>query len=205
MSGPTLAASILNGFSSIGWVGISTPQYAAAIGNGAMLEILGKPFDTIDTGTGPGTGIGSGVGLTGIVGALVATQIQTEIISFTGLPPTPDMIKMTNIIGDSIESEVALATLITSHSPVYAGTATIVPGSIAVTGTSIGGSIKNTGIGTGFLGKDWPDMAGAIGNGIGDSFLIANSAITITPSSTTPPPAPAGPIPNTISPAGVLG
>ena len=171
MSGPTLSAKLLNAFTALGFIGISTPIYCQAIGNGSMLEIVGKPFNTIDTGTSPGTGTGTGVGLSGIVGAVVSSQIQLEIVAFTGLPPTPDMIKMSNAIGDGLEGEVALASLITNHAPIFAGTATIAPGSIAVAGVSVGASISNTGIGSGFLGKDWPSFAKAIGNGIGDSFL----------------------------------
>ena len=204
MAGPSFAAKLLTAFTSAGLIGISTPIYSQAIGNGAMLQIVGKPFNTIDTGSTPGTGTGTGVGLTGIVGAVVASQIQTEIVSFTGLPPTPDMIKMTNAIGDALEQEVALATLVTTHSPVFVGTATIAPGSIAVVGASVGSAIETQGISSGFLGKDWPGFAQAIGNGIGDSFALANSVITVIITSSTPPVVPLGPIPNTIVPAGVL-
>lgn len=204
MAGPTFAAKLLTAFTSAGLIGISTPIYAQTIGNGAMLQILGKPFNTIDTGSTPGTGAGTGVGLTGIVGAVVSAQIQTEIVSFTGLPPTPDMIKMANAIGDGLEQEVALASLISTHSPVFAGTATIAPGSIGVVGASVGSSIETQGIGSGFVGKDWPGFAKAIGNGLGDSFALANAVITILITSSTPPVVPAGPIPNTVVPAGVL-
>lgn len=202
MLGVTFAAKLLTGFSSVGFVGMSTPILAQAIGDGAMLKILGTPFDTIDTGTGTGTGVGTGVGLVGIVGAVVAAQIQTAIISSSGSPPTPDMINMTNAIGDALQQEVALATLITSHSPMYVGVATITPGSIGVTGSDVGDSIKNTGILASFIGSDWPDIAKAIGTGIGDSFALANATITVVGAG-PPPPAPfVGP--NTISPAGVL-
>ena len=92
----------------------------------------------------------------------------------------------------------------TSHSPVFAGTATIAPGSIAVLGPEIGGQVLTEGAGKGFIGKDWPNIAKAIGNGIATGFTTANSLITIIGTITTPPPVPLGPIPNTIVPAGAL-
>ena len=204
MSGPTFAANLLTAFTAAGLIGISVPLYTQAIGNGSMLQILGKPFNTLDTGTSPGTGVGTGVGLTGIVGPVVSSQIQTQIVSFTGLPPTPDMIKMANAVGDGLVQEVALASLVTAHAPIFVGVASIVPGSIAVVGASVGSSIETQGISSGFVGKDWPGFAGAMGNGIGDSFALANSVITIIITTSVPPVAPAGPIPNTVVPAGVL-
>lgn len=203
MTGPTYALKILTEFTAAGFIGIDSANLANAVGNGAMLEILGKPFDTTD---GPGSqanpGVGAGVGLVGIVGAVVSLQIQTEIIAITGLPPQPDMISMADGIANSLETEVALATLVTAHAPMYTGTAVITPGSIGVVSPDVGSSIESAA--PTFVGNDWPDFAVAIGNGIGDSFALATSnPITVTGAPPgTPAPWPVGP--NTVSPAGVL-
>lgn len=202
MSPVTLSANINLGFTSNGFIGKDSPILANVIATGAMAEILGKPFDTIDTGTAAGAGVGSAVGLTGIVGAIISLEIQQNIVSSLGVTPTNDMIKMANAIGDSIQAESALATLVTSHNPTAAGTAIITPNSIQVNGSNVGSSIDSTGSSFGFVGKDWPNIAKAIGNAIGNSFLNANAAIVIV----GVPSAPTSPFsgPNLISPAGVL-
>jgi hypothetical protein len=204
MTGPTLALKIFGAFTASGFIGIDSINLANAIGNGSMLEILGKPFETMDgPGSGSAAGAGVGVGLVGIVGALVSTQIQSELVLITGLPPTPDMISMCDAIGDSLEMEVALATLITQHTPMWSGVAQIKVGSIGVVSPSVGSSIKSAA--PTFIGKDWPDFANAYGTGIGDSFALATSnPITVAGSPPgTPDPIPA-PKPNAIAPAGVL-
>jgi len=202
MTGPTFAANIFQEFTGAGFIGTDSINLANAIGIGGMAEIVGKAFDTTD---GPGTaanpGTGAGVGLTLVVGAIVSLQIQQEIVILTGLPPQPDMISMADAIGDSFETETGLALLASSHSPMFAGPAIITPGSIAVVGADIGDSIESAA--PTFVGNDWPDFAGAFGNALADSLLLASGNITVTG---VPPGTPvAFPLgPNLISPAGVL-
>jgi hypothetical protein len=138
-----------------------------------------------------------------MVAATISAQMQMQIVADLGNPPTPDMISMCDAIADAFIMETALAILVSAHSPVGIGTAIITPGSIQVDGGALGDSIDSMGSATGFVGKDWPTIAKAIGKALGDAFLTAQGTLIIA-GAITPPPSPIVAAPNTISPAGVL-
>lgn len=186
-------ANTLYGFlSAKGMVGPKLMSFCQTFGNGSQMSIVGKAFTTTDAGSIPGAGVGVGTGITG----LVASAIQGSIVShgtsknFKG-PKFPDFAEA---IGKTIETEMAQATLSSTHTPVFVGAGTVDKGSYTVTDSEWAGNIQTLGSAAGFLGPKWPDFCEVVGKGIVlGGFKNATGAVTI--SGTFAGPVPPGPVP----------
>lgn len=172
-----------------GYTGPDMPNFADAIGNGTVSSIVGKAFSTTDTGTVPGAGVGTGTGITGLVEATLSAALFSGFVAAFG-QAGPDLPDIADDLATALVQELALASLASTHTPVFAGTGTLVVGSIAVVAAAMGAAIEAEGVGAGFLGMNWGDAAGVIGDEYAGAMIAQGTGtVTITGSpSGTPAP-----------------
>lgn len=156
-----------------GFVGIAERRFTDAVGLGSVAHVVGKPFATTDVGLVPSAGPapGAGVGVVGFSQSLVSDDVFNESVSRFGTQG----IRLRDVcdsIGETCVAEMNQATLTSVHTPVFAGTGTIVPGSIGVVGPDWGTSIFGVGVGLQFQGIRWNDWSQAIG--IGQAMNVQN-------------------------------
>lgn len=173
-------------FVSIGFKGSYLHKFTGVIGNGSAAEVVGKTFTTTDVGTVPGAGTGAGVGIVGISAATISNTIYSLAVSYFGqagarLKDTCDQ------IADSCVAQMALATLSSTHTPVYLGTGTIVVGSITVDPGGWSSLITSQGVSNGFKGSQWPNLAEAVGTGQAMGVLSSGTGIVTITGSGGPP------------------
>ena len=181
-----------------GFTGSRLSDFTDAIGNGSVNYLIGKGFTTSDVGTTPGAGAGIGTGISGFSVGSISSNIYAKAVSYFGTSGS----KLLDIC-DSLEttfiSEMANATLTSTHAPVYLGSGVVDIGSIAVVGSAWGSSIESEGSGSGFIGNKWPDFALAIGEGQAEETVNQGTGtVTITGGGTPPP------VPGTGTGSGVL-
>lgn len=182
MSGSNFSSTMQALFLSlVGTIGSSTPDLTDAVGQGGIDDsLIGGTFATVDVGTVPGAGVGIGTGLTNVTDSGVSSLIFTELAAAFGGGGSnlPDLC---DAAGGAFAAEVALATLSSTHSPVFSGTGTIVGGVIPV--APQGPAIEVAGIANGMLGSHWGDTANAIGDAFTTALLSASGEVTISGSS----------------------
>lgn len=186
----TQLTSILSGS---GWVGPDMPLFSTAIATGVITALIGTAFQTVEVGS-AGPGVGSGVGVLGVEAPVIDSSIFLEALS-AGMNSTPDLKILTGAIGSALGAQLKLGTLAAISEKVV-GTATIVPGSFSVSGSSISGSVFQIGVSLGFIGQDFKTICDAIGAGIQLSFGsgTGNLILAGTPAvPTVPVPAPGVP------------
>lgn len=166
-------------------------KFCDAVGLGSAGHVVGKTFATVDVGTVPGAGVGSGVGVVAIVGASISSKIYGYSVAAFGQAGTY-LQKVCDAIGQTCVSQMALATLTSSHAPVFAGAGTITPGSISVVPSGWGGLINSQGSGLGFVGTFWPQFADAIGKGQGEEVMAVGTGVVAIAGSPTGLPVPGG-------------
>lgn len=198
--GPSMAATIQGSLAGKGYVGANLASFCLAIGNGSVMSLVGRGFDTIDTGASSGSGVGVGVGLLGVSGSFVSKQIQAAyLFEFGSMGKSlPDI---ADAIGQALELELKKATLTSQHTPVYAGVGMIIPGSINVVAGAWADNIKSAG--PTFQGADWPRLCKVIAQGCVAGMKLATGQVSITGSGSMPP-VPVSGVKNGASPAGKI-
>ena len=185
IAGSSFSTRLQANMAAKGFLGSHVVDFCDAIGNGTVSAVTGAPFATVDTGSVPGVGTGAGVGLTGMIAATIATQIQSLAVA-AGMAGSavPDIC---DCIANALVDEMGVATLTSTHTPVFAGTGVVTVGSVIVAGSALSSSITAAGLAAGLAGSGWPSFADAIGNGQATGFLTATGSVTITGSPTGGP------------------
>lgn len=190
LSGSGWSAALYASLSGKGFVGSRLMDFTDAVGIGSVNHVVGKPFATTDTGTVPGNGVGSGTGVTGLSSAAISSAVFSLAVGFFGQAGSR-LQDICDSIGDTCVAQMALATLTSTHTPVFAGTGVINVGSIGVVPSGWSGSVNSEGAGNGFIGSQWPNFATAIGQGQASQVLATGTGtVTITGSPTSPTPVP---------------
>lgn len=202
--GAAWSTDLYGRLSALGMVGSKLMDFTDAVGKGSANHVIGKPFATVDTGLTIGPGVGSGVGLMGFVAPAIATSIfGLAVVAFGG--SGTKLQDVCDAIGQSCVAQMALATLSSTHTPVFLGSGIVTPGSVAVVPAAWGSSIDSEGSGVGFVGTKWPDFASAIGTGQGTHVLAsATGTVTITGVWSGLPPLPPGGTPGAGSGTGTI-
>ena len=175
-------------------------DFTDAVGNGSQSHVVGKSFDTIDTGLTIGSGSGTGIGITAIPPSLVASQIYSTAVAAFGQAGSR-LNDICQAIASTLVSQMALATLTSTHTPVFLGSGIVTPGSIPVVGSGWGSAIQSA---SSFAGSRWPDFSHAIGVGCAAGFDTATGMVTITGAWSGAPPLPPGGTPGAGTGSGTL-
>jgi hypothetical protein len=181
---PLMVTQIAAALVSKGFIGVNTPLLAQALGLGSVLSLVGKPFSTTDTGSGPSAGVGVGVGLQGVSAGALKTLLLTSATS-KGLVPTPQLQDLFGAYADALVAQLALATLTSAHTPVFVGSGTIV-GGITVPAPAWASAIQSQA--PTFVGTNWPVLCSVFGEASSQAMLTATGTVVI---SGPPPPTPA--------------
>jgi len=176
MVGSNMATNIENIMKAASLVGDSTAKIANVVGNGSVSGIVGLPFSTTDVGPTAGAGSGTGTGI------IISPSFLTSAIyaKLQVLGPGTSNALIANAVGTAMSMEAAKASLSSTHGPVFAGTGTVIPGSIPVVGPVLGLSIFSQGLSKGFLGASWPIISNAFGMGLSEGWLIGLGSVIIT-------------------------
>jgi len=184
ISGSNWSSTLQASLAGKGFVGSRLSDFTDAVGNGGFIHVTGKPFATTDTGTIPGNGVGVGAGVTGLIGATISTLIFALATGFFGQSGSK-LLDVTDSVGDAAVTELALAQLNSTHTPVFSGAGIVDVGSIAVVPSGWGTAIDAAA--PSFLGSEWTNFADAVGQGQGTHVLAAGTgAVVITGSPTGP-------------------
>lgn len=188
--GAAWASDLMGRLSSSGFNGSKLSEVTTAVGNGSMMAVVGKPFTTMDVGTVPGVGAGTGVGVMGLSASTISSEIFSTCVSTFG--QSGDKLQdFCDAMAASCVAQMALATLVTVDTPVFAGVGTIVTGSIGVDPSSWGSAIAGLGSASGLIGSQWMNWANAIGKGHADGVKNTGTGmVTIVGSPTSPTPVP---------------
>lgn len=193
LSASALGSLIDANLASAGAIGANRLVFANAVAAGIVMSIVGKSFATIDVGTIPGAGIGSGTGLTGLISGTMTTT-AVGLLPTTGVNAMP----MMNAIMNAVVSHMSAASLASTHTPVFAGSGTIVPGSIPVLAPELASNIEAQLTSAGANGSNKAILSAAIAGGVAIGFITATGTVTISGS-------PAGiPVPGGGSGTGVI-
>ena len=180
IDGAAWSSALLAALTGVGMAGPDLVDLCDAIGIGSDTHVTGKAFVTADTGLISGTGAGTGAGITALVSGTISSDILTKATVGFG-QAGPDLSDLASQIGIICVSQMATATLTSTHSPVYSGSGTITPGTIAVVGTVWSNAIFTEGVSKGMLGPDWSTLADAIGESQSDEVSSNGSgSVTIT-------------------------
>ena len=188
LSASTLGSLIDANLSGFGATGYNRTIFSNAVAAGIVMSIVGKSFATTDVGTVPGTGVGSG---TGIVGLSSPNMVSVAIAAMpsTGVNANPLMQAIMNAV---VSHLAASATLTSTHTPVFAGTGTIVVGSIPVIIAEMSGNIDSQLSGAGAVGVNRTVLSNAIATGIVTEILAAGTGTVTISGSPGGVPSPGG-------------
>ena len=172
-----MATDMFTRYKGKGFKGPRLMDYCTVISQGSVMSIVGKPFATIDVGSVPGAGVGAGVGIIGVVADTVkSTTVSTANgTQFKG----PRLTDAAQVYAEALVLEISLATLASTHAPVFAGAGTIVPGSIPVNIQEWAGNIFTTGKGMRFIGPQWFNWCKALATGGVTGFATATGSVVI--------------------------
>lgn len=184
--GLTWSATLQATLAGVGMLGDKLPDFCNAVGNGSVNHVVGKQFTTTDVGSTPGSGNGSGTGINGLVQSNISNSIYAKCVSTFGQFGSK-LQDFCDAVASACISEMAKATLSSTHSPVFLGSGVVDIGSIAVVGADWGLAIESAA--PSFLGSQWPNMAKAMGEGQADEILASGTGtVTISGSGGTPVP-----------------
>ena len=170
----TLFASL----SGKGFTGSKLMDFTDAVGIGSVTHVVGKGFTTTDVGLGPGAGAGIGTGVTALTSSVISAAIFNAAASAFGQTGSK-LQDVCDSIGDACVSEMANATLTSTHAPVGVGTGVVDVGSVAVDAPGWGSDIESQGSGAGFIGSEWPNFATAIGIGCAQDVLASGTGTVV--------------------------
>jgi hypothetical protein len=199
LSASTLASLIQANLAAQGAVGSNLSKFCNAIGKGVVESIVGKAFTTADVGLIPGIGVGTGTGIQGLSSAIMKST-ALSLMSSRGVNAD----KMMQAIMDAVVTHLSsAATLSSTHAPVFSGSGTVVPGSIAVVAAQMSSNIDSELSAQGAVGVNKTNLATAIGTGIANNILSSGTG-TVAISGSFTGPTPPGPIPGAGSGAGTI-
>lgn len=170
------SAELVASFAALGFVGSALMDFTDAVAGGSVDHVVGQPFATTDAGSVSGGGVGAGVGIVGISDSLVSSSIFADSVASFGQAGSR-LQDMCDAIGSALVSQMGLATLSSTHAPVFAGSGMVTPGSIPVVGPAWGSAIE--GAAPSFMGSEWGNFASAIGNGCASAFTTATGVVAI--------------------------
>ena len=184
LSASTLGSLIAANLSTEGAIGANRVIFSNAVAAGLVMSIVGKAFATTDTGTVPGNGNGSGTGIVGLSSSNM-TSVAVAALPTTGVNAEPLM----RAIMMATQAHLAsAATLTSTHTPVFAGTGTVVVGSIPVVISEMAGNIDTQLGNAGANGSNRMILSTAIATGVVTEILAAGTGtVTITGSPTGTP------------------
>lgn len=174
-------------------------DYCDVVSQGSIESIVGKFFNTVDTGliqTVATPGLGAGLG-TAITLVQIATVRDTVVQTARGFGfKGPRLVDTAMLFADALVTEIANATLTSTHSPVYLGSGVVVPGSYTVQYAEWHTKIHDYGRAIRFRGPKWPQWCMALAQGAITGFQSASGNVVITGTYTGLfPPAGPGPVP----------
>ena len=183
LSAAALGSLIDTNLSGFGATGYNRTIFSNAVAAGIVMSIIGKSFATLDVGSVAGSGSGSGVGLVGM-NPTNMTGIAIGVMPTTGVNANPLMTAIMN----AVVTHLTTATLTSTHAPVFAGTGTVVTGSIPVSIPEMAGNIDSQLGLAGAAGSNRTILSTAIATGIVTEILAsATGTVTITGSPSGPP------------------
>lgn len=160
-----------------GFTGTKTADFALAVATGSVAQIVGKPFATMDVGLTPGSGIGNGTGITGLSVSAISSLIFSTASGLFG-SSGPKLQDLCDAVAEACVEQLGLATLTSTHTPVYLGSGTIVVGSIPIIANQMANAIQAGA--PSFIGPQWPNLAQAIAVGQATGILTSGSgSVTI--------------------------
>lgn len=189
INGSAMSATLMGLLAGAGFIGEKLKDMCDAIGNGSVMSVAGKTFQTMDTGTVPGIGVGNGVGLMGLVPPMISMTIYGKSVGSFG-QPGQNLLPLCDSVANALIMEMAKATLMSNHPLVFVGVGTVMPGTIPVQPSEWGNNVESQGKSAGFEGSQWGNLANAIGVGCAGGFGTATGVVTIAGSPTAPIPVP---------------
>lgn len=191
LSPQSMSSTMQGQFSGVGFTGPRIRDFCDIISTGTVNSIVGKPFMTVDVGALPGAGMGTGVGLLGVLGTATSGLLFSQFggFGFAG----PMLKQLCDVLGTSLELELLKATLSSTHTPVFVGSGTVIPGSIPIVGAEIASMIQSEGASANFVGPMFAQFCLAVGNAFQLSMLTATGQVVIAGAFAGP--VPPGPIP----------
>lgn len=174
-----------------GFIGSELTNFTDAIGIGSANHVVGQTFTTTDIGSIPGSGAGVGVGITGVDPVYISDQIFSYSVASFGQSGSK-LKDVCDALGNTCKNQMELATLTSTHSPVFTGVGNIDIGSISVVGLDWGSEIESQGSGSGFIGTKWPDWAEAIGVGQAEGVILDGTGVVNISGSPSGTPSPGG-------------
>lgn len=176
LSASTLGSLIDSNLAGFGAIGSNKSIFSNAVAAGIVMTLVGKTFSTSDIGTIPGAGTGIGTGLTGLIAPTMAS-IAVAALPSTGTNASPLMQAIMNAVVSHLGSNT---TLTSSHTPVFAGTGTVVIGSIPVTISQMASNIDSQLSSAGAAGSNKTILSTAIATGVVSGIMLATGTVTIT-------------------------
>lgn len=196
LTGSIFQSTMLGELASKGFAGAQLVTMVTAVSSGSALSLVAKTFTTKDTGSITGAGVGIGVGIKGVTKSIISAAVFQELSASFGT--VGEKLKdLCDGIGAGLEAELQLATLSSTHTLVFLGSAVIDPGSIPVSDSEWGSNIQSAGP---LSGEKWPSTAKAIGKGCVSAFTSATGQLVISGAPIIPPP----PSPGTGTGTGVV-
>ena len=183
LSASVLGSLIDSNLSGFGANGSNRTIFSNAVAAGIIMSIVGKVFTTLDSGNISGSGTGIGTGIVSI-NSTPMTSVALAAFPTTGINASYLIQSIMNAVVTHLGSS---AVLISSHSPVYSGTGTIIIGSIPVSISEMAGNIDSQLGSAGAAGSNRTVLSNAIASGIVTEILSAATGtviITGSPSGT---------------------
>ncbi len=148
-------------------------SFCNAISSGSIISIKAGTFVTVDTGTTPGAGIGTGIGVTGLVASSIESSIISECSSAFSSGTVGSMFRdmIAGAIASVFVGQMALAVLSSSHPLVYVGSAQV--SSIVTNAATWGMNIANAA--PDLQGVDWPALAQGIATSCSNSLSTCSA------------------------------
>jgi len=178
LSGSSWSSSLYSKLTAKGMCGSELNNFCDIVGNGSTEHVIGKSFETMDTGTVPGNGIGIGTGIIGLIESDIKNQMYQECVGSFGQAGT-SLLDFCEAVAASCVDQMALATLNSTHNKVFLGTGLIVVGSIAVIPSGWGDSIKAKGVASTMQGTMWGAMAEAMGDAMANGVLSGGTGSVV--------------------------
>lgn len=176
LSASILASLIQSNLQAQGANGSNLSKFCTAVATGIVLSIVGKAFTTTDVGTVPGIGDGTGMGVMGLSSSTMSGT-ALGLMSSQGVNAS----KLMDSIMSAVVMHLGQADLISTNSPVFLGSGTVIVGSIAVMAPEMVGNIQSQLSGVGAQGVNMPNLSLAIGTGIALNIVSAGTGlVTIT-------------------------
>lgn len=179
MVGSSMSAALNAALTGKGMVGSELTKFCTVVGNGCVTAVVGKAFVTTDAGTTPNAGTGTGVGISGVVKAVIVAEMQVQALAEGYEQVTPEFTDVADAIATALISELAKASLSSTHAPVYLGVGTINPGSITVSASTWASAMEAAGVGQGLIGSRWPNFCRVVAKGCVKGMLSGTGTVTI--------------------------